>query len=185
MANSNRRQSGREKKYWSVGLSRIPSSLFKLIWWVCSCICFLFRTLFLTSSLSMFEVSFPLLSYILFPSSFFFFSISKGFSPRGKEGVIWSLPALIKTSVWLTGISCADVWVCVYFSVVLWPHDNLSPLFLFLSCFFFLFSLPPFVFLRASMKHPAKKSECFFWVGSSFCLSVWFISRHCSSLTLG
>lgn len=73
-----------------------------------------------------------------FPSSSFFFSISKGFSPRGKEGVIWSLPALIKTSVWLTGISCADVWVCVYFSVVLWPHDNLFP-FVSFSILFFLF----------------------------------------------
>lgn len=138
MANSNRRQRGPEKKYWSVGLSRIPSSLFELIWWVCSCICFLFHTLFLTSSLSMFEVSFPFLSYILFPPTPFFFSISKGFSPRGKEGVIWSVPALIKTSVWLTGISCADVWVCVYFSVVLWPHDNLFP-FVSFSILFFLF----------------------------------------------
>lgn len=73
----------------------------------------------------------------------------------GKEGVIWSLWALIKTSVWISGISCADVWVAVYFSVVLWLHDNL-PLF-FLSPF----SLSVVVFLRASMKHPAKTSECF------------------------
>lgn len=118
-----------------------------------------------------------------FPLLLLFFSISKGFSPRGKEGVIWSLPALIKTSVWLTGISCADVWVCVYFSVVLWPHDNLSPLFLFLSCFFFWFSLSLFVFLRASMKHPAKKSEWVFF-GWAPVSSVWFVSCHCSSLTL-
>lgn len=58
----------------------------------------------------------------------------------GKEGVIWSLWALIKTSVWLSGISCADVWVSVYFSVVLWLHDNLplfflSPVFALCCCF--------------------------------------------------
>lgn len=42
------------------------------------------------------------------------------------------------------------------------------PLFLFLSCFFFLFSLSLFVFLRASMKHPAKKSEWGFLGGLQF-----------------
>lgn len=56
----------------------------------------------------------------------FVLSISEGLSPWGKEGVIWSLRALIKTSVWLSGISCADVCVSVYFSVALWLHDNLS-----------------------------------------------------------
>lgn len=33
----------------------------------------------------------------------------------GREGVIWSLQALIKTSAWFSGISCTDVWVSVSF----------------------------------------------------------------------
>lgn len=75
-------------------------------------------SLFVSSILSL-SFSFPLLSQM---------------GPMGKEVVIWSLQALIKTSVWLSGISCADVWV--YFSVVLWIHGNLH-----LLCFLFSLSL--------------------------------------------
>lgn len=76
------------------------------IWCGCSCRHFSF-----ISSLFTLKVSFPCLSY--FPPSPppFVLSISEMLSPGGKEGVIWSLRALIKTSVWLSGISCADVWV--------------------------------------------------------------------------
>lgn len=168
MANSNRRQRGPEKKYWSVGLSRIPSSLFELIWWVCSCM-FSFSHTF-SDILSLYVWSLISFSFVhSFPSSSFFFSISKGFSPRGKEGVIWSLPALIKTSVWLTGISCADVWVCVYFSVVLWPHDNLFPFVSFSILFFlFVFTLS-FCFSQGIDEASSKEKWVgFFWVGSSF-----------------
>lgn len=96
--------------------------------------------LFLTHSLSPPSLSLCCKSHFLVSPKFFpsppafVLSISEGLSPRGKEGVIWSLRALIKTSVWLSGISCADVWVSVYFSVVLWLHDNLSLFSLSLSC---------------------------------------------------
>lgn len=122
-------------------------------------------SLYATSLISLsFLRSLPLLLLFVLP-------ISEGLSPRGKEGVIWSLRALIKTSVWLSGISCADVCVSVYFSVVLWLHSNLSPFSASLSCTVPAFcsrclTHSVFVFLRASMKHPAKTSECF---GPSFC----------------
>lgn len=118
-----------------------------------------------------------------FPSSFFF-SISKGFSPRGKEGVIWSLPALIKTSVWLTGISCADVWVCVYFSVVLWPHDNLFP-FVSFSILFFLFVFTLSFCFSQGIDEASSKEKWVGFFGWAPVSSVWFVSCHCSSLTLG
>lgn len=142
--------------------------LLKPVWGSCSCRHFSFS---LSPSLP------PSLIYFLFFPTFFpspppfVLAISEGLSPLGKEGVIWSLRALIKTSVWLSGISCADVCVSVYFSVVLWLHDNLSPFSLSLSCIVSSFcsrclTLSVFVFLRASMKHPAKTSEC---SGPSFC----------------
>lgn len=100
--------------------------LLKLIWWGCSCRYFSF-SLCLISSLSSCCKSHFLVFATFSPSTPpFVLSISEGLSPRGKEVVIWSLRALIKTSVWLSGISCADVWVSVYFSVALWLHDNLS-----------------------------------------------------------
>lgn len=107
-----------------------------LIWWGCSCKYFSFAlTLSLTSSLPLCYKSHFLVFPTISPSPPpFVVSISEGLSPRGKEGVIWSLRALIKTSVWLSGISCADVWVSVYFPVVLWLHNNLSLFSLFLSC---------------------------------------------------
>ena len=112
--------------------------LLKPVWRGCSCRYFLSHSLSITSSLSLCYKS----HFLVFPTFFFLLCCpSEGLSPRGREGVIWSLWALIKTSVWLSGISCADVCVSVYFSVALWLHDNLPfPSISFLHRLLFLLS---------------------------------------------
>lgn len=82
------------------------------------------------------------------------------------------LRALIKTSVSLAGISCADVCVSVFIVVALWLRGNPDFDYLLqfpLLCSHFLTSsTSDFLFLRASMKHPAKTSECYSCLLCSF-----------------
>lgn len=169
----------------------------KLIWWGCNWRYYSFSlTLSLSSSCSLSYKSHFLFFPTFFPSPPFVLSISEGLSPRGKEGVIWSLQALIKTSVWLTGISCADVWVSVYFSLVLWLHGNLSPfpLFLSISCtvsaFFLSFSLCFSLFLFFSghrwsiQQRQVSVLALFLLLRLAFVISGWLADCHCSGLTL-
>lgn len=94
----------------------------------------------------------------------FFFSPSQKVSARGQRGCNLKLRALIKTSVSLVGISCADVCVSVFIVVALWlrgdPDFDYLLQFPLLCSHFLTSSTSDFLFLRASMKHPAKTSEC-------------------------
>lgn len=150
---------------------------------------FLFLTLSLISSLPLCYKS----HFLVFPTFFpspppFVLSISEGLSPRGNEGVIWSLRALIKTSVWLSGISCADVWVSVCFSVALWLHNNLS---LSLSCTSSAFwSNVRSLFLFFSghrwsiQQRQVSVLAPVLVIRAAFVISGWLADCHCSGLTL-